>query len=553
MPHSLEPKLLTIFKEGYTPKLLGKDLVAGTLVGIIALPLSIALAIASGVKPEQGLLTAIVAGFLISALGGSRVQIGGPTGAFIVVVYAIVQEHGYDGLAVATMIAGAFLVILGVARIGSIIKYIPYPVTVGFTSGIALIILTSQIRDLLGLQVDKVPAEFLEKIMALGAHLNTLNVWALGLGCGTLALLILLPKWSKRLPAPLLAIVLATLAVQLFNLPVETIGDRFGAIPNTLPMPRLPEITWERVTALIGPALSIALLGGIESLLSAVVADGMTGRRHRSNMELVAQGVANLASPLFGGIPATGAIARTAANVKSGGATPIAGMWHALTLLAIMLVFGRWVAWIPMAALAGILVMVAYHMSEVHLFVRMLRSPAGDVTVLVLTFLLTVLLDLSVAIQVGVVLSALLFMRRMAHLTQVTRLDEEMLNFDDAEDSGETRPRFPKGVEVFEIYGPFFFGAAEKFQTALQLVGDTKVLIIRMGMVPAIDATALAALESQIHKAKANGMTVILAELQAEPQKTLERAGLKEHLGAEQLQPSLSAALARAQTILQAD
>lgn len=550
MPHKLEPKLVTVLKEGYGTRQLGQDLMAGTLVGIIALPLSIALAIASGVKPEQGLLTAIVAGFMISALGGSRVQIGGPTGAFIVVVYAIVQEHGYEGLALATMMAGAFLVVLGFARIGSIIKYIPYPVTVGFTSGIALIILTSQIRDLLGLRMTTVPAGFIEKVAALARSISTVNPWSLGLGISTVALLILLPRVSKRLPASLVAIVLATLAMQLFHLPVETIGDRFGAIPNTVPLPRLPTITWEKLTALTGPALTIALLGGIESLLSAVVADGMTGRRHRSNMELIAQGLANLTTPLFGGIPATGAIARTAANVKNGGATPIAGMWHAITLLVIMLLLGRWVALIPMAALAGILVMVAYHMSEAHLFVRMLRNPIGDVAVLIATFLLTVLLDLTVAIQVGVVLSALLFMRRMAQLTQVTRLDNATFSLEDVEESETARPRLPKGVEVFEIFGPFFFGAADKFQTALQLVNHTKVLIIKMTMVPAIDATALAALESQVRKAQASGIRVILAELQEEPRKTLERAGLVRLLGVEQIQPSLEAALAQAQRLL---
>jgi sulfate permease, SulP family len=312
----------------------------------------------------------------------------------------------------------------------------------------------------------------------------------------------------------------------------------------------LPAISWEKISALTGPALTIALLGGIESLLSAVVADGMTGRRHRSNMELIAQGLANLATPLFGGIPATGAIARTAANVKNGGATPIAGMWHAVTLLVIMLVLGRWVALIPMAALAGILVMVAYNMSEAHLFVRMLRSPIGDVAVLIATFLLTVLLDLTVAIQVGVVLSALLFMQRMAQLTQVTRLDSESFSLEDPEETETARPRLPKGVEVFEIFGPFFFGAADKFQTALQLVNNTKVLIIRMRMVPAIDATALAALESQVRKAQANGMRVILAELQVEPRRTLERAGLVELLGVDQIQPSLEGALAQAQRLL---
>jgi SulP family sulfate permease len=385
----LVPKLVTSLR-GYTAAQFGADAVAGMIVGVVALPLAIAFAIASGVTPERGLYTAIIAGFLISALGGSRVQIGGPTGAFVVIVYGIVQQFGVDGLLLAGMMAGVLLIIFGLARLGTAIKFIPHPVIVGFTSGIGVIILSSQVKDFLGLQMGAIPANFVAKWTAFGTHLSMVNPAAVGISVGTVALIALWPRVSRRVPGPLVALILMTAGVAIFNLPVDTIGSRFGAIHAGLPAPALPHVTFARISALIGPAFTIAILAAIESLLSAVVADGMIGGRHRSNMELVAQGIANIASPIFGGMPATGAIARTATNVKNGGRTPVAGMFHALTLLLITLFFGRWAARIPMATLAGILVVVAWHMSEWRSFRALLRSPRSDVLVLLVTFLLTV-------------------------------------------------------------------------------------------------------------------------------------------------------------------
>jgi len=402
------PKLITVFKEGYSFKTFTKDLSAGVIVGIVALPLSIAFAIASGVKPEQGLYTAIVAGIVISILSGSRVQIGGPTGAFIVMLYGIVQKYGYDGLAVAGIMAGILLVIMGIAGLGSVIKFIPYPVTVGFTTGIALIIFTTQIKDFLGLQIDKVPAEFINKIIAYSQNILTVNPYALLIGGVSIVIMILWKKVSLKIPGSLIAIIVSTLIVLIFKLPVDTIGSKFGSVPNMLPLPKFPHIDFKVLPELFQPALSIALLAGIESLLSAVVADGMTGGKHRSNMELIAQGAGNIVSPLFCGIPATGAIARTATNIKNGGTTPIAGIIHCVTLLLIMLFFGKLAALIPMPALSAILIMVAYNMSEIHIFVKIFKSTKSDVIVLLVTFLLTVILDLTVAIQVGVVLASLL-------------------------------------------------------------------------------------------------------------------------------------------------
>ena len=464
----LVPKLVSCLREGISRQQLSKDLMAGVLVGVVALPLAIAFGIASGVKPEQGLYTAIIAGFLISALGGSRVQIGGPTGAFIVIVYDIIQRYGYDGLVIATLLAGVLLIAMGLARLGTIIKYIPYPVTVGFTSGIALIIFTGQLRDLLGMPIEKVPSEFLEKIAVYREHLSGLSLPSAAVGIGTVLIILLWPRVTRKVPGSLVAIVLMTLLVSLFNLPVATIASHFGAVPNSLPLPRLPVLpSWEVFTTLFSPALTIALLAGIESLLSAVVADGMTEGRHRSNMELVAQGVANLVVPFFGGIPATGAIARTATNVKNGGRTPVAGMVHAFTLLLILLFFGKWAALIPMPTLAGILVVVAWNMSEAHLFAKLLRGPHGDVLVLLTTFGLTVLVDLTVAIQVGMVLAAFLFMQRMADATQVGFITRDLSDREEAalDDPNSLQLReVTDGVEVFEINGPFFFGAADKFK-----------------------------------------------------------------------------------------
>lgn len=555
MPESrLEPKLLTVIREGYKAETFFKDLTAGIIVGIVALPLAIAFAIASGVKPEQGLYTAIIAGLIISVLSGSRVQIGGPTGAFIVIIYSIVQKFGYDGLAIATIIAGILLVIMGVVKMGAVIKYIPYPVTVGFTSGIALIIATGQLRDFLGLHMDKVPAEFIEKVRAYGEHVGTISPAAAGIGLFTLVIVVLWPRVTKRIPGSLVAIVATTAMVPLFNLSVETIGSRFGAVSSALPSLRIPSVPWNRIPELISPAITIALLAGIESLLSAVVADGMTGRRHRSNMELVAQGVANIASPLFGGIPATGAIARTATNIKNGALTPIAGIIHAIVLLLIMLFFGKWAALIPMATLAGILLVVSYNMSEWHLFVKMFRSPKSDIAVLLVTFFLTVLVDLTVAIQAGVVLAALLFMRRMADVTTVGYITSMM---EDEEDTSDQDPnaikRFtvPQGVEVFEVNGPFFFGAADRFKHVLSLiVQKPKVLVLRMRTVLSMDATALRALEEVYAQTQRDKSVLLLAGVHTQPLIAMDRAGLLDKVGVDNVFENVNDALKRSRVLV---
>jgi SulP family sulfate permease len=549
------PKLLTCLKEGYSRHQFGHDLLAGIIVAIVALPLAIAFAIASGVKPEQGLYTAIIAGLLISVLGGSRVQIGGPTGAFIIIVYDIVQRFGYDGLAIATMMAGGLLILMGLARMGAIISFIPYPVTVGFTSGIALIILIGQLRDFLGLQMEQLPANFFAKLSAYSASLATISVPALLVGGATVLIILLWPRLTHRIPGSLVALVLTTLAVAWFDLPVATIGSRFGAIPTSLPMPRLPALPdLQMITELLSPALTIAILAGIESLLSAVVADGMTERRHHSNTELIAQGVANLASPLFGGIPATGAIARTATNVKNGGRTPIAGIVHALALLLILLFFGKWAELIPLPTLAGILIVVALHMSEARLFTRLLRGPKGDVLVLLTTFGLTVIVDLTVALQVGVVLAAFLFMERMAAVTQVGFITSELREGHDPleEDPNSVFLReVPQGVEVFEINGPFFFGAANKFKNALGAISDPPViLILRMRHVLTLDATALQALESLHLRSQRNGTRLILSGVHTQPLVVLERSGLLEAIGRENVFSHIDQALERARWLI---
>jgi SulP family sulfate permease len=548
------PKLFTVLREGYSVRQLPQDLMAGLIVGVVALPLAIAFAIASGVKPEQGLFTAIVAGLLISVFSGSRVQIGGPTGAFIVIIYGIVEKYGYDGLATATLLAGGLLIVMGLARLGTVIKFIPFPVTVGFTAGIALIILVGQVRDFFGLPMERVPAEFLEKIPAFAAHLGSINPWAAAIAGATVLIILFWPRLTHRVPGSLVAILATTAAVQMLNLPIETIGSRFGSVPNTLPAPHLPNISWELCRQMFSPALTIALLAGIESLLSAVVADGMTERRHRSNMELVAQGVANIASPLFGGIPATGAIARTATNIKNGGRTPIAGIVHAVTLLLIMLFFGKWAALIPMATLAGILAIVAWNMSETHLFIKMFRGPKSDILVLVSTFLLTVLVDLTVAIQVGVVLAALLFMRRMAEVTQVGYVTR-MLNQDEEEDPDDplsiNRRKVPAGVEVFEVSGPFFFGAVDKFKNAISAVEDKpRILILRLRHVLSLDATAMQALESVYARARREQTTLVLSGVHAQPLIVLERSGLLEKIGADNIHGNIDDALNRARSLL---
>jgi SulP family sulfate permease len=548
----LEPKLLTCLREGISARQLGQDVAAGVIVGIVALPLAIAFAIASGVKPEQGLYTAIVAGFLISALGGSRVQIGGPTGAFIVIVYGVVQKFGSEGLAVATLMAGALLVVMGLARFGAVIKFVPYPVTVGFTTGIALIIALAQVRDFFGLALASVPAETFEKLAAYAEHAASWNPVAAALALGTVFLLVFWTRLGSRVPGPLVAIAGATALVWIFDLPVETIGDRFGHVPSTLPRPTLPRIDLAMLRELAPSAFAIAMLGAIESLLSAVVADGMIGGRHRSNMELVAQGVANLASPLFLGIPATGALARTATNVKNGGRTPIAGIVHALTLLGIVLAAGGLAERIPICALAGILVVVAYNMSEWRMFVRLFRSPRSDVLVLLTTFALTVAIDLVVALQVGIVLASFLFMRRVANLSQAGFITGMLREGEDPADPGAIARRdVPDGVEVFEVYGSFFFGAATKFRDALRGVERRpRVLIVRLREVLAIDATGLRALEDLHDKTRRDGTTLILSGIHAQPLIVLERAGLLDAIGRENVFEDIDQALVRARTLV---
>ncbi len=549
------PKLWSTFQEGYTRQKFLNDLLAGIIVGIVALPLAIAFGIASGVKPEQGIFTAIIAGFIISALSGSRVQIGGPTGAFIVIVYDIIQRFGYDGLAIATMMAGALLIVMGLARLGGVIKFIPYPVTVGFTSGIALIILIGQIRDLLGLQVDQVPSEFFEKIVVYGKNLGTFSLLSTLIGIGTILVIYLWPRVTHRVPGSLIAILATTAIVALFDLPVATIGSRFGDVPNTLPIPHLPPLpSWDRLTQLFSPALTIAILAGVESLLSAVVADGMTEGRHRSNMELVAQGVANLVVPLFGGIPATGAIARTATNIKNGGRSPIAGIVHAVTLLLILLFFSKWAVMIPMPTLAGILVIVAWNMSEAHLFIKLLKGPRGDVLVLLSTFGLTVLIDLTVAIQVGMVLASFLFMQRMAEVTQVGFITRELRDEEeeDFNDPGSMRNReIPPGVEVFEINGPFFFGAADKFKNALgEISSPPKVLVLRMRHALTLDATALQALETVLARARRDGTQLVLSGVHAQPLIVMEQSNFLDEIGKENVFDEIDESLQRASEII---
>lgn len=551
----LRPKLLTTLKN-YSRETFVSDLIAGVIVGIVALPLAIAFAIASGVSPEKGLFTAIIAGFLISALGGSKVQIGGPTGAFVVIVYGIVQQYGIDGLMVATILAGILLIIMGFARLGSAIKFIPYPVIVGFTSGIALIIFSSQIKDLFGLNMGAVPSDFIEKWGAYSQYFSTANLYAFAVAGGSLLLMLLWPKVSRKIPGSLIALVLATVAVQVFQLPVETIGSRFGAIPSSLPAPSFPHMTYAMVKDLFQPAITIALLAGIEALLSAVVADGMTGGRHRSNMELIAQGVANIVSPLFGGIPATGAIARTATNIRNGGKTPVAGIIHSLVLLLIVLFFGRWATLIPLPTLAAILVIVAYNMSEWRSFRSLLKGPRSDSTILLTTFVLTVVLDLTIAIEIGILLAVFLFIHRMAAVSNVSVITRE---FSDEEEEDETddlmaidRQDVPEGVEVYEINGPFFFGAAYKFKESIQILENPpKVRIIRMRNVPTIDATGLHTLEEVFEQSQKQGTTFIISGIHAQPMATLEQSKLLHKIGENNVVENIVQALDRARQILE--
>jgi SulP family sulfate permease len=549
------PKLVTTLKD-YNRQQFTNDLTAGVIVGIVALPLAIAFAIASGVSPERGLITAIVAGFIISALGGSRVQIGGPTGAFVVIVYGIVQKYGIEGLTVATLMAGFILLAMGLARLGSVIKFVPTPLVTGFTSGIAVIIFSSQLKDFLGLQMGDVPANFLEKIVAYSQNLASINLAAIGVATLAVVIILVWPRINRRIPSPFVALVVTTALVTLAHLDVETVGSRFGALSAVIPTPVFPRLGIEELTALVAPAFSIALLGAVESLLSAVVADGMIGSRHRANMELVAQGVANIASPLFGGIPATGAIARTATNVRNGGRTPVAGIVHAITLLLITLFFGKWAGLIPMATLAAILVVVAYHMSEWRTFREELRAPRSDVAVLLVTFFLTVIVDLTVAIEIGMVLSAFLFIHRMSEVTAVNAVTRQMAreSQDDSDvplDQLTPTRSIPPGVEVFEIRGAFFFGAAEAFKETLTQVGrKPKVLIVRMRDVSLLDGTGLRALRDVVRRSHTERTLVLIAEIHAQPMAALEHSPLYEELGEGQIYMTLEDALDRAKEYL---
>ncbi len=493
-------------------------------------------------------MTAAIAGFLISFLGGSRVQIGGPTGAFVVIVYGIVAQYGVDGLTICTLIAGVLLVVLGLARFGAAIKFIPYPVVTGFTSGIAVIIFSSQIRDLLGLRMGALPAPFLAKWGAYAASLPTASPAAVAVAAGSLAILLAWPKVSRTVPAPIVAIVVASGLVAALGLPVETIGSRFGEIRAALPAPRMPAVSLERIRELFSPAVTVALLAGIESLLSAVVADGMIGSRHKSNVELVAQGIANVGSGLFGGMPATGAIARTATNVKAGGRTPVAGMTHAVVVAVAFLYLGKWARYIPLATLAAILVVVAYHMSEWRAFAQLLRTPKSDVAVLLTTFLLTVLIDLTVAVQVGVVLAAFLFIKRMADVTNVGMLTHEWQDAPDGtmrtDTEGVARRSIPAGVEVYEVNGPFFFGAADKIKDVLRLVAKKpKVFILRMRNVPVIDASGIRVLDDLFRSFSHQRIRFLIAGIRSQPLEALEGAGKLDEYGRENFVSTIDEAL----------
>ncbi len=548
---TLKPKFFTTIK-GYTKQQFINDATAGVIVGIVALPLAIAFGIASGVTPEKGIITAIIAGFIISAFGGSRVQIGGPTGAFIIIVYGIVQNYGTTGLAIATIMAGVILIIMGLVKFGSLIKFIPYPVVVGFTSGIALLIFSTQIKDFFGFSISKVPSEFHEKWIAYFGAISTVNYYVLGISILALAIMILWPKITHRIPGSLVAIIVTTVLVLVLKLPVATIGSIYGEIPSNLPSPSFFDMNFTVIKNLIGPATVIALLAAIESLLSAVVADGMIGSKHRSNMELIAQGMANIVTPLFGGIPATGAIARTATNIKNGGRTPVAGMIHALTLLLIMLFFGSYAKLIPMATLAAILMIVAYNMSEWQSFKSLLKSPKSDVVVLLTTFFLTVILDLTVAIEIGMIMAVLLFMKRMAEVSNVSVITRELDDSDSKYDPNAIdKKQIPDGVEVFEINGPFFFGAASKFKDQmLAIEKPPKIRIIRMRNVPAIDATGLQTLKDFYKDAKKNKTHLILSGVHTQPLYAMTQAGVFDLYGEDNIHGNIDDALDRAREVL---
>jgi sulfate permease, SulP family len=543
------PKLVDVLK-GYRADDLLPDVVAGLTVGIVALPLAMAFAIASGLKPEAGIFTAVIAGFLISALGGTRVCIGGPTGAFIVILYGIGSKYGLDNLAICTVMAGVFLLVMGLARLGTMIKYIPYPVTMGFTSGIAVLIFTTQIKDFFGLQVDKVPSEFIEKMKVLFEHFGTLQWSTLALAAASFAIIKLWPRnWQRRVPGSIVALLAGTAVVALFQIPVETIGSKFGGIPQGLPTPHLPPLSWDNIRHLFQPAMTIALLAAIESLLCAVVADGMIDDRHDSNQELMAQGLANIVSPLFGGIAATSAIARTATNVKSGARTPIAGIIHAVTLLVIILVAAPLAKFIPLATLSAVLVNVALHMGEWHNFGRLPRWPRSDAAVFLVAFVLTVVVDLTVAVEIGMVLAAMLFIKRSAETTQIMAVDESTET--EGPHHSLVGKEIPKGVMVYRIFGAFFFGAADKLESALKrLKQEPDVLILRMRKVMAMDATGLNALEDLYERLRHKGKHMLLSGPHTQPLLVMDKAGFLDRIGRENVCAHIDAALDRAREIL---
>jgi sulfate permease, SulP family len=542
--------------QNYSPSVFKKDFYSGVTVGIVALPLAMSFAIASGVEPEQGLFTAIIAGLLISMLGGSKVQIGGPTGAFVVIVFDIVQRVGYSGLALATLLAGGILVVMGLCRLGTLIKYIPYPLTTGFTTGIAVIIFSSQIKDFFGLKIVKEPAGFIQKWEAFIDARHSWDQTTFMVALGTLLFILLIRRFTPRIPWGIASIAIVTLVCFLFKVPVETIVSRFGEIPRTLPAPSLPSLhfSWSLMQKIIPDAITIALLAGIESLLSAVVADGMIGAKHKSNTELFAQGIANIGSVFFGGIPATGAIARTATNVKTGAATPIAGMIHAVTLFLIMLLFAPIVSRIPLAALSAVLVMVAWNMSEIQHFKHLFKAPVGDVGILLTSFLLTVFVNLTVAVEVGMILAAFLFMKRMSDMSNVVSLsklfaDENAQDMDDPD--AISKKNVPEGVEVYEINGPFFFGVADSLKDVLHnLEKPPKIFVLRMRKVPVIDATGMHALKEFYLKCKKDETQLILSGVRGATARAISKYGLVDIIGKYNIFTHIDPALKRAGELL---
>ena len=561
---AFKPKLLSTLRH-YNKQQFTTDLLAGIIVGIVALPLAIAFGIASGVTPEKGIITAIVAGLIVSVLGGSKVQIGGPTGAFIIIIYGIIQQYGFEGLTIATLMAGVFLIMFGVLHLGTIIKYIPYPIVVGFTSGIALTIFTTQIKDLFGLTMESVPSDFIEKWIAYISDFGTIDPWSAAVGIGSVVVIAAWPMVArynnilKKLPGSLIAIILMTVAVLLLKQyagveTVETIGDRFS-ISNQLPDAEMPALSWNVIKGLVSPAITIAILGAIESLLSATVADGVIGDRHDSNTELIAQGVANLASPIFGGIPATGAIARTMTNINNGGRTPVAGIVHAIVLLLIFLFLMPLAQYIPMACLAGVLVIVSYNMSGWRSFTSIMKNPKSDVIVLFVTFLLTVIFDLTIAIEVGLICACLLFMRRMAETTDVKVISDEI---DPEEEQSDFQMgnlehlTIPEGVEVYEINGPYFFGAGNKFEDLMSTLGHQrpKVRIIRMRKVPFVDSTGIHNLTNLCLMSQKEGIQVVLSGVNPKVQAVLHKAGFDQMLGEENICSHINIALDRANQLV---